>query len=258
MEPHRRARRAADQVGAVAGRLLRRVRRRDLAARRRPRRAARRRRHGLRRQPLRHRDRAAHLPGGPGTSTPAFEPRPHAALRAPVAGAVPGLPTADGWIVVGCAKEKFWQRLCAAHRPARPGRRPALRGLRRPRRARAPSCSTDARQDVLGRGPSAEWLEPPRGGRRAVRARSTTSRRRWPIRRRRPASWCVETEHPRFGTVRQVAVPSASASSRRRHRRAPLRHEDGDGILRRCSATTGTGSRLWRPAAPSDPSPPAA
>ena len=54
---HRRARRPADQVRSVDGRLLRRLRRRDRAARRRPRRAPRRRRHGLRRLALRHRDR---------------------------------------------------------------------------------------------------------------------------------------------------------------------------------------------------------
>ena len=57
--PDRRARRAADQVGAVAWSTTRGgLRRRDLAAGRRARRAPRRRRHGLRREPLRHRGRA--------------------------------------------------------------------------------------------------------------------------------------------------------------------------------------------------------
>ena len=88
--PDRRPRRAALEVGAVDGGLQRRLRRRDRAARRHPRRAPRRGRDGLRREPLRHRDRPAHLPGrlAPQPRLPAD---PDAAVRASLAGAVPGV-----------------------------------------------------------------------------------------------------------------------------------------------------------------------
>jgi crotonobetainyl-CoA:carnitine CoA-transferase CaiB-like acyl-CoA transferase len=41
----------------------------------------------------------------------------------------------------------------------------------------------------------------------------------------------VETEHPRFGTVRQVGSPVRAGPPRRDHRRAPLLNEDADYVL---------------------------
>ena len=120
--PDRRARRPADQVRPVDGRLLRRLRRRDLAAGRRPRRAPRRRRHGLRRQPLRHRDGDADLPGRPGTSTPASQPIRTRHSAHPSLVPFQAFEAKDGWLVVGCAKEKFWQRLTRRHRAPGVGR----------------------------------------------------------------------------------------------------------------------------------------
>jgi crotonobetainyl-CoA:carnitine CoA-transferase CaiB-like acyl-CoA transferase len=42
----------------------------------------------------------------------------------------------------------------------------------------------------------------------------------------------IETEHPYFGTVRQVASPLRVGSPERRHRRGPRRDEDADYVLR--------------------------
>jgi crotonobetainyl-CoA:carnitine CoA-transferase CaiB-like acyl-CoA transferase len=42
----------------------------------------------------------------------------------------------------------------------------------------------------------------------------------------------IETEHPHFGTVRQVASPLRVGSPERRHRRGPQRDEDADYVLR--------------------------
>jgi crotonobetainyl-CoA:carnitine CoA-transferase CaiB-like acyl-CoA transferase len=41
----------------------------------------------------------------------------------------------------------------------------------------------------------------------------------------------VQTEHPRFGTVRQVSSPVRVGQQRPVYRRAPSRHEDGADIL---------------------------
>jgi crotonobetainyl-CoA:carnitine CoA-transferase CaiB-like acyl-CoA transferase len=41
----------------------------------------------------------------------------------------------------------------------------------------------------------------------------------------------VETEHPHFGTVRQVASPLRVGSGERRYRRGPRRDEDADYVL---------------------------
>ena len=42
----------------------------------------------------------------------------------------------------------------------------------------------------------------------------------------------VETEHPVWGTVRQVASPVRVGDQPPAYRRAPLRHEDADYVLR--------------------------
>ena len=108
---HRRARRTAHQVGlslvdysggfVAAISLLAGVHARP----------PRRRRDGLRRQPLRHRDRDADLPGTWHLNA-GFTPRaqPHSAHPSLVP--FQAFEATDGWMVVGCAKEKFWQRLC--------------------------------------------------------------------------------------------------------------------------------------------------
>ena len=65
----------------------------------------------------------------------------------------------------------------------------------------------------------------------------------------------VETEHPRYGTVRQVASPVRVGSELPTYRRAPRRNEDADQVLGEMPATTPTRSPRWRPTARSAPSP---
>ena len=75
-----------------------------------------------------------------------------------------GFETADGWLMVACAKEKFWLRLIEVLGPRRPRGRSALRDLRRPPREprargrRARGGAAQAEHSPLGR-------RPPRGGR---------------------------------------------------------------------------------------------
>lgn len=134
----------------------------------------------------------------------------------------------DGWLVVGCAKEKFWQRLTVV--------------IDRPEWAEDPRFETfadrDRNRDVLiplleeifVQRTVAEWVEPLRAAavptapindvEAALTEPHTIAR-----------DLVVETEHPRYGTVRQVASPVRVGKELPTYRRAPLRNEDADRIL---------------------------
>jgi crotonobetainyl-CoA:carnitine CoA-transferase CaiB-like acyl-CoA transferase len=134
----------------------------------------------------------------------------------------------DGWLVVGCAKEKFWQRLTVV--------------IERPEWADDPRFATfadrDRNRDVLlplleeifAQRTVAEWVEPLQAAAvptakindvaEAMAEPHTIAR-----------NLLVETEHPRYGTVRQVASPVRVGSELPTYRRAPLRHEDADRLL---------------------------
>lgn len=136
--------------------------------------------------------------------------------------------TADGWMIVACAKEKFWQRLCSA--------------LGRPDFAddeRFDSFSTRrANKEVLipildelfHQKDSAFWLTQlknygvPCG---PVNTLAEALEEPQAVERQ----MIVTTEHPRFGEVRQVASPVNVGSERGTYRRAPRRNEDAHDIL---------------------------
>ena len=137
--------------------------------------------------------------------------------------------TADGWLTVACAKPKFWERLCVAvgHDELLEDPRFAdFAGRDRHRDDLLPILdavfarrTTEAWIEVLGaagvpHGPVydvAEALEDPQ-----VVARGDV----------------VEIEHPRFGTVRQVASPLRISGEPNPLARAPLRGEHTDEALR--------------------------
>ena len=109
-------------------------------------------------------------------------------------------------------------------------RRHALRHLRGPRRATA-TCSSRCSRRSSRSGPSAEWLEQlyaaaiPCGPINTVAegfAEPHTAAR----------GLVVETEHPRYGTVRSRASPVSVGPRRTDHRRAPQRNEDFDYVVR--------------------------
>jgi crotonobetainyl-CoA:carnitine CoA-transferase CaiB-like acyl-CoA transferase len=135
----------------------------------------------------------------------------------------------DGWLVVGCAKEKFWSRL--------------VQVLDRPELGTDPRFATFAdrqrHSDVLlpmleaefSRRTVAEWLEPlyaaaiPCGPindvEHALREEHTAAR-----------GLVVETDHPRYGRVRQLASPVRVGDDRPAYRRAPMRNEDFEYVVR--------------------------
>jgi crotonobetainyl-CoA:carnitine CoA-transferase CaiB-like acyl-CoA transferase len=136
--------------------------------------------------------------------------------------------TADGWIVVGCAKEKFWRRLTEVLD------RPALADDPRFRDFAARRESSDALLEILGqafvRETSAHWIDrltragvpcgPISSVEEALRDPQTIAR-----------GLVVATEHPRFHRVSQLASPVRVGAAPPPQRRAPTRDEDGRAIL---------------------------
>jgi crotonobetainyl-CoA:carnitine CoA-transferase CaiB-like acyl-CoA transferase len=136
--------------------------------------------------------------------------------------------TADGWIVVGCAKEKFWRRLTEVID------RPALADDPRFRDFAARRAHSDALLEILEqafvRETSAHWIDrltragvpcgPISSVEEALRDPQTIAR-----------GLVIETEHPRFDRVRQLASPVRVGATRPAQRRAPARDEDGPAIL---------------------------
>jgi crotonobetainyl-CoA:carnitine CoA-transferase CaiB-like acyl-CoA transferase len=137
-------------------------------------------------------------------------------------------PSADGWLVVACPKQKFWELLCEA--------------IGRPELARDPRFADFAArdrnrdelvpllQDALTTRPTAEWLTilgdagvpcgPVNDVAEALRDPQAEAR-----------GSVVELEHPRFGTVRQVASPLRLSGTEPPLRRGPFRGEHTEEVL---------------------------
>ncbi|MFC5816689.1 CaiB/BaiF CoA transferase family protein [Nonomuraea harbinensis] len=136
---------------------------------------------------------------------------------------------ADGWLVVGCAKEKFWQRLAVViGHPEWAGdpRFATFADRRRNKDVLLPLLEAIFRRRTVD-----EWLKPlyaasiPCGPINdvpaAMKEEHTLAR-----------DLLVETEHPHWGTVRQVASPVRVGAYRPAYRRAPRRNEDFGHVVR--------------------------
>ncbi|MEE9148073.1 MAG: CoA transferase [Candidatus Tectomicrobia bacterium] len=175
-------------------------------------------------------DTAINLLSYPGTwhLTAGFEPQRTARSSHPSMVPFQNIPTADGWIVVACPKEKFWQLLTEAI-----GR---------------PELATDDRfnnftaryahakellgilEEIFRTQPSTHWLArlqasgipcaPVNSVAEAFTDPHTEARH-----------MIVDTTHPRFGTVRQPASPVRVGTGAVTYRRAPRRHEDAPAIF---------------------------
>lgn len=136
---------------------------------------------------------------------------------------------ADGWLIIGCAKEKFWRRL--ADVVGHPEWAEDPRFMTFEDRRRTAGVLIPLLEAVIRTRTVAEWLSPlsdagvPSGSihdvPQALVDPQTAAR-----------GLIVETEHPRFGTVRQLASPVRVGKSPTLYRRAPRRHENADELLR--------------------------
>jgi crotonobetainyl-CoA:carnitine CoA-transferase CaiB-like acyl-CoA transferase len=138
-------------------------------------------------------------------------------------------PTADRWIVVACAKEKFFGRLAVAVG------RPELSADPRFSDFAARGAHAEQLQALLDETfasrPAHEWLD-------VLRAAGVPC---GPVNdvaealldpQTRARNLIVDTEHPRFGRVEQVASPVRVGSTTPTYRRAPQLHEDADVLLK--------------------------
>ena len=153
----------------------------------------------------------------------------HAAVGAPVDRPLPGLPDRRRLDRRRLRQAEVLGAAVPRARPPGPRRRPALRRLRRARPRTATTLAADPRGDVP---PSAP---PPSGSTRSATpgvpcgpvndvAQALADPQAARARRRR------RLDHPRFGTVRQVASPLRVAADRSPRRRS----------ARRCAASTPT------------------
>ena len=135
----------------------------------------------------------------------------------------------DGWIVVGCAKEKFWQRLAEA--VGHPEWVYDPRYLTFSERAENSELLLSELETIFRRESVAHWLSllgkagvpvgPVNNIDQALSDPHTLAR-----------NLIIETEHPRFGKVRQVASPASFGTHERLYRRAPMRNEDFSYVVR--------------------------
>jgi len=135
----------------------------------------------------------------------------------------------DGWMIVGCAKEKFWQRLTEV--------------IGRPEWAQANSpfeTFADRRinqsdllpelEAIFAERTVGEWLPllyeasipcgPVNDVGAALQEEHTIAR-----------GLIVDTDHPRYGTVKQLASPVRVGTETPEYRRAPQRNEDFDLVM---------------------------
>lgn len=137
-------------------------------------------------------------------------------------------PTADGWIVAGGAKEKFWRRFAGVLGMDDLVDDPRFATFEARLRHRGELVAMmDA---VLVQRPTDDWVvalgaagvpcAPMHDVAQALADPQTRAR-----------ELVVETDHPRYGSVRSLASPVRVGTSRTPHRRAPRRSEDRDDVL---------------------------
>ncbi|MGE5273529.1 MAG: CaiB/BaiF CoA transferase family protein [Verrucomicrobiota bacterium] len=128
--------------------------------------------------------------------------------------------TADGWIVVACPKEKFWTLLCETiGRPDLAVQFPSFGDRDRRRDELSPILD-----DVFRSRSSVEWLE-------VLGAAGVPCAPVNDVAAAIDEARLVEYEHPRLGTVRQVASPLRLSGPEPPVRPAPARGEHTEQVL---------------------------
>jgi crotonobetainyl-CoA:carnitine CoA-transferase CaiB-like acyl-CoA transferase len=134
----------------------------------------------------------------------------------------------NGWLVIGCAKEKFWVRLAQVLGRAEWVVDPRFVDFDARHENR--DVLIPLLEDELRQKPVAEWLlvlgaegvpcAPIQTVAEALADDHTAAR-----------DLVVNVEHPRFGTVKQVASPVRVGNQRPEYRRAPRRNEDQSAVI---------------------------
>lgn len=137
-------------------------------------------------------------------------------------------PTSDGWLVIGCAKEKFWKQLTIAIDEPELDTDPRFCDF--PSRFEHRDELLPRLEDKFKSAASSHWLEklreagvpcaPVNTVEQALTDEHTLAR-----------GLVIDTEHPRWGTVKTMASPVRVGPPRPKHERAPFRNESADYVL---------------------------
>ena len=165
---------------------------------------------------------------GTWAATKGFQPRRLPKSSHPSIVPFQNFATADGWIVVACPKQKFWERLCEAiGRPelAVDGRFADFAARDENREELATILD-----EIFQSRPSAEWLEILAGaGVPSAPVNDVPAALADPQAEARGD--VVELEHPRLGTVREIATPLRVGEEEKPLRRGPFRGEHTEEVL---------------------------
>ncbi|MEI6250547.1 MAG: CoA transferase [Actinomycetes bacterium] len=134
----------------------------------------------------------------------------------------------DGWLIVGCAKEKFWQRLTEVI--GKPEWAADPRFVTFAERQKNASVLLPMLEDIIRQRTVDEWLSvlypasipcgPINDVAQAMLEPHTIAR-----------NLIIETEHPRYGTLKNLASPVKVGNEAVTHRRAPQRNENFDEVM---------------------------
>ncbi|SFB49582.1 Crotonobetainyl-CoA:carnitine CoA-transferase CaiB [Amycolatopsis marina] len=144
-------------------------------------------------------------------------------------------PTADSWIVIGCAKQKFWERLVEVL-GAPEWALSAKFATPADRYDNSAECVQLLEKELVQRD-TAEWLELLENG-GVPCAPINTVPQALAEEHTKARGMVVSTEHPRFGVVRQVASPVRAGEPRAEYQRAPLLGEHTNTVLADLLGTT--------------------
>lgn len=135
----------------------------------------------------------------------------------------------DAWIVVGCAKEKFWHRLAVLLDHPEWARGDHAYGSFEGRRTHRDELIPEL-EKLFSEQPAATWVQrltdagvpcgPVNSVAEALADPHTAAR-----------GLVAETSHPHFGTVRNLLSPVRTGPPAPSHRRAPLRGEHTGAVL---------------------------
>ena len=134
----------------------------------------------------------------------------------------------DGWIIIGCAKEKFWQRLTEVI--GKPEWATDPRFITFADRQRNATALLPMLEEIVRHRTVDQWLSvlypasipcgPINDVAQAMLEPHTIAR-----------NLIFETEHPRYGTIKNLASPVKVGNETVTHRRAPQRNENFDEVM---------------------------
>jgi len=157
-----------------------------------------------------------------------YEPIRHAGSAHQTLVPVQTFRTKDSYLVVFCAKEKFWHALCSAMKLEHLVSDERFANFERRLQNRELVVSTLQKTFLIKT--TEDWLKLLRGKVPCAPVNNLSQAMHEPFLVDR--KMIVETQHPFFGTIRQVASPIRLPGTNMDHKRAPALGEHTDEILR--------------------------